>query len=111
MYLILTTFFPNLCQQHFSVIVALLQQDILIIFANFNARQCKQTHVRVHKSVKRPETLLHVSVNDVALFQSRNVVNGALLVALQGLPLIGSKLFSKLRKMYILSPAKIYLST
>ena len=27
----------------------------LITFANFNASQCKQTHVRVGKMVKRPE--------------------------------------------------------
>ena len=46
MYL-LPTFFSSLGQQHFSVIMALIQQEILIAFANFIANQCKQIHVCV----------------------------------------------------------------
>ena len=46
MYL-LPTLLSSLGYQHFITIVALLQQEILITFAYFNARQCKQTHVLV----------------------------------------------------------------
>ena len=45
----LSTFFYSLGKQHFSVIAALLQQWILIIFSNFNANHCKQTCAYIFK--------------------------------------------------------------
>ena len=39
-----TTYVSSLGQQHFSIIVALLQPVILIIFGNFNASKVKQMH-------------------------------------------------------------------
>ena len=43
-YAFITTYFSSLGQQYFSVIVALLQPEILITLANFNASQGKQMH-------------------------------------------------------------------
>ena len=73
MYL-LPSFFSSLGQQHFSVIMALIQQEILITFANFIANQCKQIQVCVTVG-KRPEDPFPCVCEGVCPWQSPNIVN------------------------------------
>ena len=65
-----STLYSSLDEQHFRIIVGLLQGEILMTLANFNASQCKQTHVHVGKEEKRPEDHFPGCLRDFAILQS-----------------------------------------